>query len=585
MYSVVRTLSISGEGPYASRYLIMPMARLLDNNDVRANNSISLVPKDSSHEGRSAEDDAEANHRPAAAPETPEEPQIGFRYDSTETFQEAMRYGRRSKLELLWRLGAVPYSRGLDRRTMPWEFADRHHVTADSWGSIPGVQGTPTNSPVHQPHIQPEFDEDSEPNPHRGPLAFAKAGWVYRLFSGHASQELHSAQAVTLRNVARIKGIVNFLEKLDDRVARGQVGCIASEEPSEDCGFSADRLWNFSWEAIDQLKTALRNGERRATARLDKYEQLIQPSLRLIMKASRGGWRLSDLDAAWCGRQAVQLAMAAYLTGNETYSDLATDMIANRFVKQLPLYYRSGPKGKVQETMNAAADSILSENGNGYVFPPPLPESGHSGALWNAATGQRVSAADIPPLPFDALQFDVSRGQHCVDQSIELTTHTYSLCLQPTFLLDAVRLLTHPDTPQHDNTFASSRKSLQPMFVAHLNYLLYHPSAAAICRHPESPEDGAHYDARLAALAAYLDDTRLLGRIANRARLRLPSHRRSHDGLLDSDGEIREVHWRLVHGLRNVKFRPYSLLLEPLGEGGHFGSAHGMESPLDVLGV
>ena len=152
MDSIVTTLSISGEGPAATRYLIIPMARLLDNDNVLANNSIALVPKHSHDDERTAKDDAELHHRPEAAPDTPEEPQVGFRYDSTESFQEAMRYGRRSKLELLWRLGAIPYARALDRRTLPWESSDREHVTLQTWGSIPGVEGADPDSAVRQPH-------------------------------------------------------------------------------------------------------------------------------------------------------------------------------------------------------------------------------------------------------------------------------------------------------------------------------------------------------------------------------------------------------------------------------------------------
>lgn len=123
------------------------------------------------------------------------------------------------------------------------------------------------------------------------------------------------------------------------------------------------------------------------------------------------------------------------------------------------------------------------------------------------------------------------------------------------------------------------------MFMAHLNYLLYAPSAVAICRHPASPEVGAFYDATVAALAAFLDDALLLGRLANRARLRLPGSIRSHDGLLDSSNDVREIHWRLVHGLKNVKYRPYSLALDPLAGGRHIGSLHGKETPADILGI
>ena len=36
-----------------------------------------------------------------------EEPQIMFRNDAIERFDETMRYGRRPKVELLWRLGVA----------------------------------------------------------------------------------------------------------------------------------------------------------------------------------------------------------------------------------------------------------------------------------------------------------------------------------------------------------------------------------------------------------------------------------------------------------------------------------------------
>lgn len=123
------------------------------------------------------------------------------------------------------------------------------------------------------------------------------------------------------------------------------------------------------------------------------------------------------------------------------------------------------------------------------------------------------------------------------------------------------------------------------MFISHLSYLLYAPPAVAICRHPDSPPAGAAYDAKVASLAAFLDDARLLGRVANRARLRLPPRLRTHDGLMESSEDVREVHWRLVQGLANVRLRPYSLVVDSIGDGRFMGSAHGMETPLDVLGV
>lgn len=419
MYSIVRTLSITGEGPSASRYIIIPMARLLNNDDVRRNNSIALVPKDNAHEGGSAIDDAEANHRPAAAPDTPEEPQIGFRYDSTESFQEAMRYGRRSKLEILWRLGAIPYSRALDRRTLPWEFADRHHITADTWGSIPGAPGTHWHSVVHHSHDHGDFQPWVEANPARGPLAFAKAGWVYRLFSGHKSQEQHSTQAITLRNVNRIKGIIAFLERLDDRIARGTEGCLSDSEPGTHCGFSAERLWNFEHNAVERLRQKYRIGRRDALEKVDLFETLIRPAFDSINAMQGDASKINAIDAQKAATDSTLLAMAGYITGNSTYSSVASHFIGARFVKQTPLFYRQNDQreqlrkysnGAADQQMGSIAESIVAENGNAYVFPPAPAEPGQA-PTWNAETGARVSRTDIPQLPFDPLTFDVSTFQ------------------------------------------------------------------------------------------------------------------------------------------------------------------------------
>lgn len=415
MYSITRTLSIVGEGPSASRYLVMPMARLLSNDDVRKNNSIALVPKNAGHEERSAIEDAEASYRPATAPETPEEPQVGFRYDSTESFQEAMRYGRRSKLELLWRLGAVPYSRALDRKTLPWEFADRHHITPDSWGSIPGAPDAHVNSPVHHSFDEEAFYGWHEPNPYRGPLAFVKAGWIYRLFSGHASQEQHSPQAITLRNANRIKGIIAFLEQLDDRIARGQEGCL-EDENSLNCGYRADRLWNFDQNEVERLRQKYRLGRRDAVAKIDKYEALIQPNFRRTLAATRDKSFVLGFDPQVAATDITLLAMAGYLTGNSTYSVVASEMINARFVKQMPLFYRHNDhREQMRKYANVASDlvseasteAIVSEDGNAYVFPPPPLEPGET-PNFNAEMGAKVSGSRVPPLPFNPLSFDVS---------------------------------------------------------------------------------------------------------------------------------------------------------------------------------
>ncbi|GAA5826947.1 hypothetical protein JCM11251_002175 [Rhodosporidiobolus azoricus] len=561
MYSIVRTLSITGEGPAASRYVIIPMARLLDNADVRKNNSVSLVPLDGVEEGVSAIVESEIHHRPQHAPETPEEPQVGFRYDSTETFQEAMRYGRRSKLELLWRLGAIPYSRALDRRTLPWEMTDRAHITARTWGSIPGVEGAETkDSIVHQPHG--ETDDNGEASPDRGPLAYVKAGWVYRLFSGHKGQEQHTTEAVTLRNTNRIRGIVAFLERLDERVARGEHGCFGEEENPHLCGFNSDRMWNFDQHGVERLRQKYKAGRRDAVEKVDRYEALIAGTTRSMVKTLESPTELLHLDAQKAATSATLFAMAAYLTGNSTYSSLAANLIGERFVKRTPLFWRQTDHNDqlIRTVANEEGDQPPADDGKditGYAFPP-FPRDPELPASWSSDLGSKLTAKGAPPLPFNPMTFD------------------------PLLLLDAIRLLNHPSAPGGAAVKAASRKAITPTLNSHLSWLLFSPTALEFSQHPPSADEGAFFDTKIAALAAFLDDARLLGRIANRARLRLPSTNRA-EGLMDKSPEVRELHSRLLQGLGNVKLRPYNLL--DLDRTGFLGSAHGNETPLDVLGL
>ncbi|KNC82041.1 hypothetical protein SARC_05658 [Sphaeroforma arctica JP610] len=77
-----------------TRYITVPMARLQSND--------RLLDAD-------------------FAPEATEEPQIIFRHDAKERFNVMMRYGRRPKVELLWRLKvAGPWDRW-PQSIGPWE--------------------------------------------------------------------------------------------------------------------------------------------------------------------------------------------------------------------------------------------------------------------------------------------------------------------------------------------------------------------------------------------------------------------------------------------------------------------------------
>jgi hypothetical protein len=137
-------------------YHIVPMARILDNT--------SLL-------------------RPGFRPNAEEEPQIIFRSDARESFDPDFFYGRRPKVELLWRLG-VPG---------PW----------DRWRMEPWDLPCPPFSPEAG--------------------AFKYSGWVARLFSGQPELEKNSGaahQALVDRGLARNVAIESLLKKLDDSLQR-----------------------------------------------------------------------------------------------------------------------------------------------------------------------------------------------------------------------------------------------------------------------------------------------------------------------------------------------------------------------------
>ena len=115
----------------------------------------------------------DAGFRPPAK----EEPQLLFRRDARLAFDPEFFYGRRPKVELLWRLG-VPGK---------W----------DEWGI------EPWDLPC------PPFANEAG--------AYGRAGWVARLFSGHSHLEAGAERIVShRRKTARNLAIQSLLDELDD---------------------------------------------------------------------------------------------------------------------------------------------------------------------------------------------------------------------------------------------------------------------------------------------------------------------------------------------------------------------------------
>ncbi len=130
-------------------YFIVPMARMVDNSQLLQDGFL---------------------------PDAKDEPQIIFRNDAQQRFDENYPYGHRPKVELLWRLG-VPG---------PW----------DRWPPSPF--------------------EMRRPKPCLEAGKFATAGWVARLSSGNVEQET-GYNNLGARSDARALAIIDFIDQLDRR--------------------------------------------------------------------------------------------------------------------------------------------------------------------------------------------------------------------------------------------------------------------------------------------------------------------------------------------------------------------------------
>lgn len=113
------------------------------------------------------------------APDPVEEPQIIFRRDSSEEFNEDFCYGRRPKVELFWRLG------------IPGKW---NHWRDDPWDQI-------------RPQECAEAGQ------------FGAAGWVARMYSGMKELEQDTKKSFKLRGRIRVRAVIETLRDVDMMVS------------------------------------------------------------------------------------------------------------------------------------------------------------------------------------------------------------------------------------------------------------------------------------------------------------------------------------------------------------------------------
>ncbi|KAG0366130.1 hypothetical protein BGZ54_005768 [Gamsiella multidivaricata] len=268
----------------AIKYFVVPMARLVDNSQL-------LKGVDT-------------------RPNSKEEPQIIFRNDAEDVYNPNMRYGRRSKLELLWRLGALERSK-ISKPSVSWEPKER------------------------------------EPIPDKAD--YRTVGWVFRLFSGKRSQEENTRQSAAIRAYNRLLAIQDLIDGIDERIARKTFR-------SNDLLVYKDSVLRANrqkyWVGEPGVATMVQELQSKACHVLSRRANLLKKASAedlIIFPADAQGKPIippsSPLTVSEDGSSKVitlqglynevtTLTLAHYFTGNETFARAAANIVRTTLLQE-----------------------------------------------------------------------------------------------------------------------------------------------------------------------------------------------------------------------------------------------------------
>ncbi|ORX54026.1 hypothetical protein DM01DRAFT_1407542 [Hesseltinella vesiculosa] len=423
----------------ATKYFTVPMARLLDN-------SVLLTSSD-------------------IRPKAPEEPQIIFRHDADETYNLDMRYGRRSKLELLWTLGALQ-NRHLNRPTVPWE-------------------------PVERPY-----------SPDKG--NFRTIGWVFRLFSGNPQQEENKKEASSIRAFNRLLAIQSYLDSLDESIARRD--------------FHQEKMFLLNERAMANKRYDYWNTNKGVTGivdellrRADTIVQDLHTYYPSVVGNVASTSHQDDLPSSSTSdptppppaidhtptperlgalsQNVTILTVAHYFLGNEHYGKLAANLVRVHLLEQTAVTEEDAYSTAKRVPDESHLLDFLSDQG--YSFP---------------SLG-RFSTVDTTPRHPLVRSPSSSSPSHLLSTS-DLTKTDLSSLLDCIRLLRRMQMLTHKEYIY-----------VQAIAADVLEYLITSPAGIHLAQMAD--HRGVLYDLQVTSLAAFTDDVRLFLRVANRCRMRI----------------------------------------------------------------
>ncbi|CAO3600710.1 unnamed protein product [Absidia cylindrospora] len=418
----------------STKYFTVPMTRLL-------NNSVLLNDLDE-------------------RPKAPEEPQIIFRHDATEQYNLNMRYGRRSKLELLWTLGALE-NRRLSRPTVPWEPSER------------------------------PFSQDKG--------NFRSIGWVFRLFSGNPRQEENKKEASSIRAFNRLLAIQSSLDSLDESIARRD--------------YRQDKMFLYNDKEMDSIRNSYWDKKNNNYHHITSAVQHLMARAETIMddhltpptsppqqsSSSFESERLGSLS-----QNITVLTLAHYFLGDDKYGEMAAHMIRVQLLESTAMANENQHRSTLRRIPeNNHLLDFLSDQG--YSFPG-------LGRLSTTSTVKHHHASFSSSSSADNNNSSSSNSSHgSILRLLSLSDLTKT---DMSYLLDSVRFLRRMQLLTDDEY-----TQIQSIAGELLEYFVTSPAGIHLAQMTD--HRGVLYDLQVTSLAAFTNDVQLFLRVANRCRMRI----------------------------------------------------------------
>ncbi|CAG8587221.1 19031_t:CDS:2 [Racocetra fulgida] len=413
------------------KYFVVPMARLLNNSELLSGTD--------------------------QKPPTPEEPQIIFRYDAEERYNENMRYG-------------VPTpTKFVVRPVIPWE------------------------------------NNDDLSN-HTSDNRYMIVGWIYRLFSGQASQELNHKEAGALRAFNRLLAIQELIDGIDERIARNNYH------------FSPANLFLYNEKSLNNAKLKYWSGNEKITRIVD----ILLDRANEITSAISDFYGIDDFLST--KKSSILIEFLKFKTDPETnlldgesnempdHVSSTSQLFQNITTLTLANYF-SGNSSYARWAANLVRTFLLSSHGVGDDDKITLPEYNDHCTNCNTTVDEGYGFPYLNKIPRTIPKF--TKNSESNDDSPMFYKIPKDISeIDPSYFLDSCKLLYRIKALTHREFI-----ELKALVSYWLEYLISSPEGISMARRPD--HRGTLYDLQVLSLSGFIDDVRLFLRVSNRLRMRI----------------------------------------------------------------